>query len=58
MRRNPEPFYWLNNPAWYRMTEDGCEMTEEAPKEAVETFEKWKKAWGIKDRPRRERNEG
>ena len=50
MRRKPESFYWRNDPKWYRLTEDGYEMTEEAPKEAVENFKKWKKAWGIKDK--------
>ena len=48
MRRNPDPFFWLNNPEWYRLLPaGGYEMTEKAPKEAVASFEKWKKAWGI-----------
>lgn len=50
MRRSPESFFWRNDPEWYRINENGrYEMTEKAPKEAIETFEKWKKAWGIKD---------
>lgn len=48
MRRNPEPFYWRNNPEWYRITPKGnYEMTEKAPKEAIKSFEAWKKAWGL-----------
>lgn len=50
MHRKPEPFYWLNDPKWYCKTEDGYEMTEEAPKEAVK---KWKKAWEIKDKKKK-----
>lgn len=49
MRRDPEQFYWRNNPEWYRVTSDGdYEMTEKAPAEAIKSFEDWKNAWNIK----------
>lgn len=42
---NHELFYWKTNKEWYGIKKDGTfYLKEDAPPEAKESFEKWKKA--------------
>lgn len=49
MTMSKKALFWKSNPEWYRVnpkTKD-YEMTSKAPKEAVKSFEEWKKGWGF-----------
>ncbi|MGI6721008.1 MAG: hypothetical protein ACOX4I_00400 [Anaerovoracaceae bacterium] len=48
LSRNKALMYWMLDDAWYvenKETPYGFEMTKEAPKRAIESFEEWKKNW-------------
>lgn len=43
MTANKERMFWHSNPDWYIINQDGhFELTEKAPKKAIESFNKWK----------------
>lgn len=43
MTANKERMFWYTNSEWYRLNSNKeIELTEKAPKEAIESFEKWK----------------
>ena len=49
MIANKEISFWKTNKEWYRINKDlgRFEINESAPKEAKESFEKWKKFYKL-----------
>lgn len=49
MIANKEISFWMSNDDWYHINEDldRFEINESAPKEAKESFEKWKKFYNL-----------
>lgn len=45
MSANQEPMYWRTNKDWYRVNreKDCFELTDKAPKRAIQSFEMYKK---------------